>query len=60
MKRLIIGALALATLGVQAELKEKIYKYLPLQNDLSVYSANGTPTMEAVFKRNSNELTPDL
>ena len=60
MKRLLIGTLALAVLGAHAELKDKIYKYMPLQKDLSVYSANGAVSMEAVFKRNSTALTPDF
>ena len=60
MKKLLFGALALAALGVHAELKDKIYKYMPLKTDLSVYSANGAASMEAVYKRNSTALTPDF
>ena len=60
MKKLLFGALALAALGVHAELKDKIYKYMPLKTDLSVYSANGAASMEAVFKRNSTAMTPDF
>ena len=39
MKRLLIGAIAIATLGVQAELKDKVYRFMPLQKDLTVLSA---------------------
>ena len=57
MKKLLFGFAALAMLGVHAELKDKIYKYMPLEKDLSVYSANGTVSMDAVFRRNSKALT---
>ena len=60
MKRLLIGAIAIATLGVQAELKDKVYRFMPLQKDLTVLSAKGAPTNEAKYSRKSTALTPDF
>ena len=60
MKKLLLGALALASLGVHAELKDKVYKFMPLHSDLSVVSANGERSQEAVFTRATTAMTPDL
>ncbi len=60
MKKLLLGALALASLGVHAELKDKVYKFMPLHSDLSVVSANGERSQEAVFTRATTAMTPDF
>ena len=60
MKKLLIGAIAIATLGVHAELKDKVYKFMPLNKDLSVLSAGGTVSNEAKFNRNTTAFTPDF
>ncbi len=60
MKKLFFAALALASLGLHAGLREKVYKFMPLHSDLSVASEDGTRSQEAVFTRESPALTPDF
>ncbi len=60
MKKLLFAALAAASLGLHADLKEKVYKFMPLQSDLGVVSGNGTRSQEAVFTRESPAFTPDF
>lgn len=60
MKTLLFGALALASLGVHAELKDKLSHFMPLHSDLSVISAGGERSRSAVFTRPGSALTPDF
>ncbi|OQA88633.1 MAG: hypothetical protein BWY31_00231 [Lentisphaerae bacterium ADurb.Bin242] len=60
MKKLLFAVLAAASLGLHADLKEKVFKFMPLQSDLGVISGNGTRSQEAVFTRESAAFTPDF
>lgn len=60
MKRLLPALLILASLGASAALKEKVYRYLPLKEDLSVIYPGGERNMNVSYSRNSEAVTPDF
>lgn len=60
MKRLIPAFLFVTACTLCGQIKDKVYRYMPLKEDLSVIYSGGERNMNAFFSRQSKAFTPDF
>ena len=60
MKRLLPAFLFVTACTLCGQIKDKVYRYMPLKKDLSVIYAGGERNMNAFFSRQSTAYTPDF
>lgn len=60
MKYLLSAIVVVSACTLCGQIKDKVYRYMPLKQDLSVIHPDGARNMNVYFKRGSTAMTPDF